>query len=112
MAADDAPLRNLWYMAGFAAAIVPGKLKHQVLLGEPVVFGRDRDGKPFALRDSCPHRGVPFSAGKMTADGTVECPYHGWRFGTDGVCKMIPSLVEGQGFDPGRIHARAYPVRE
>lgn len=112
MAADDAPLRNLWYMAGFAAAIVPGKLKHQVLLGEPVVFGRDRDGKTFALRDICPHRGVPFSAGKMTADGTVECPYHGWRFGTDGVCKMIPSLVEGQDFDPGRIHARAYPVRE
>ncbi len=112
MVTDDAPLRNLWYMAGFGAQLASGKLKHQVLLGEPVVFGRGRDGKAFALRDICPHRGVPFSAGKMMADGTVECPYHGWRFGTDGVCQMIPSLVEGQDFDPARIRARAYPVRE
>ena len=112
MAIDDAPPRNLWYMAGFAAQLAAGKLKHQILLDEPIVFGRDQNGKVFALRDSCPHRGVPFSAGKMMADDTVECPYHGWRFGADGVCKMIPSLVEGQDFDPGRIHARAYPVRE
>ena len=64
------------------------------------------------MRDICPHRGVPLSAGKILAENTVECPYHGWRFRRDGVCSAIPSLVEGQDMDPAKIRVRAYPVRE
>jgi nitrite reductase/ring-hydroxylating ferredoxin subunit len=71
-----------------------------------------RDGQAFAMRDICPHRGVPLSAGKILAENTVECPYHGWRFGRDGVCSAIPSLVEGQDLDPNKIRVRHYPLRE
>ncbi len=55
---------------------------------------------------------MPLSAGKTLADDTVQCPYHGWRFRGDGVCSAIPSLVEGQDLDPGKIKVRSYPVRE
>ena len=54
---------------------------------QPIVVGRTESGEAFALRDICPHRLVPLSAGKMKdTDGepTVECPYHGWVFHTDG----------------------------
>lgn len=112
MANDDAPLRNLWYMAEFARALKPGGLKRQMLLGEPVLLGRTKAGQAFALKDICPHRGVPLSSGKAMEDGTVECPYHGWRFKTDGVCSLIPSLVEGQDLDPAKIRVRSYPLRE
>ena len=112
MNADDAPLRNLWYMAGFATELKRGGLERKILLGEPVVLGRTRDGTAFALRDICPHRGVPLSAGRVMDDNAVECPYHGWRFRTDGVCSMIPSLVEGSEVDPGKIRVRAFPARE
>jgi len=105
-------LRDLWYMAALSSAVKPGALRRQILLGEPVLIGRTRAGEAFALRDICPHRGVPLSAGKMTAENTVECPYHGWRFRTDGVCSAIPSLVEGQDIEPGRIKVRVYPLRE
>ncbi|HEV7960475.1 MAG TPA: aromatic ring-hydroxylating dioxygenase subunit alpha, partial [Rhizomicrobium sp.] len=71
-----------------------------------------RDGEAFAMRDICPHRGVPLSAGKILPENSVECPYHGWRFARDGVCRAIPSLVEGQDLDPGKIHVKHYPVRE
>ncbi len=57
------------------------------ILGEPVVLGRDADGRAFALRDICPHRAVPLSAGRIVdnnGEQTVECPYHGWRYGTQG----------------------------
>ncbi len=105
-------LRDLWYMGEIASAIRPGKVTRRMLLGEPIVIGRMRDGTPFALRDICPHRGVPLSAGRVKDDATVECPYHGWRFKADGVCAAIPSLVEGQDMDPSRIRVRSYPIRE
>jgi phenylpropionate dioxygenase-like ring-hydroxylating dioxygenase large terminal subunit len=46
------------------------------------------------MRDICPHRAAPLSAGRLVASPTgptrVECPYHGWRFRTDGVCAADP----------------------
>ena len=111
-AGDGLYLRDLWYMAALAAPFRPGVMQRVMLLGEPLVIGRNRDGEIFALRDICPHRGVPLSAGTIKSDNSVECPYHGWRFRTDGVCSAIPSLVEGQDLDPGKIKVRAYPVQE
>jgi phenylpropionate dioxygenase-like ring-hydroxylating dioxygenase large terminal subunit len=105
-------LRNLWYRAAQASDIKPGRMFRRILLGEPVLLGRARSGEAFALRDICPHRGVPLSAGTICPDRTVECAYHGWRFATDGTCQSIPSLVEGQDLEPSRIRVRSYPVRE
>ncbi|MEI9994101.1 MAG: aromatic ring-hydroxylating dioxygenase subunit alpha [Rhizomicrobium sp.] len=114
-AAEAVPLflRDCWYMACLASKVgKAGSLRREMLLGEPVLVGRGRDGKVFALRDICPHRGVPLSAGKVLADNTVECPYHGWRFKQDGICSLIPSLVGGEVIEPDKIRVRAYPVRE
>lgn len=99
-------------MPALSASLKPGAMRREMLLGEPVLVGRMRDGTAFAMRDICPHRGVPLSAGKITAENTVECPYHGWRFRRDGVCSAIPSLVDGQEMDPEKIRVRSYPVQE
>ena len=101
-------LQDIWYFAGLVSDFrEPTRV---VVCGEPIVVGM-RDGKPWGLRDICPHRAAPLSEGRVKGD-TVECPYHGWRFGTaDGVCRVIPSLVEGQDVDPSRIRVRTYPVR-
>jgi phenylpropionate dioxygenase-like ring-hydroxylating dioxygenase large terminal subunit len=63
----------------------------RTLMGIPLVLFRDGEGKPAALLDRCPHRNVPLSMGEVV-DGTVQCAYHGWRFGGDGACRFIPSL--------------------
>jgi phenylpropionate dioxygenase-like ring-hydroxylating dioxygenase large terminal subunit len=112
MADDDIFLRNLWYMAGLAGPLKRGALRHVLLLGEPVAIGRTKDGQVFALRDICPHRGVPLSAGRVMEDATVECPYHGWRFKADGQCSLIPSLVGGEAIKAESVRVRAYPARE
>ena len=109
---DSLFLRDLWYVAALAASIPRSGMRREMLLDEPVVLGRMKNGQLFALRDICPHRGVPLSAGKILAENAVECPYHGWRFRHDGVCSAIPSLVDGQDLDPAKIRVRSYPVCE
>ncbi len=109
-------LRDLWYMPALASSLRSGEMRREMLLGEPVVLGRLKSGEVFALRDICPHRGVPLSAGRILdengAEGSVECSYHGWRFKRDGACSKIPSLTGEEGLDIEKIRVRAYPVRE
>jgi phenylpropionate dioxygenase-like ring-hydroxylating dioxygenase large terminal subunit len=106
-----APLRECWYYAAPGHLLRRGGLLARVMLGEPVLLGRDHDGSVFALRDICPHRGMPLSAGSF--DGSeIECCYHGWRFARDGRCTAIPSLVEAQRFDLGTVSVPRYEARE
>ncbi len=107
----SAPLREAWYYAAPSRRLKRRAMLAKVMLGEPILIGRDAAGALFALRDLCPHRGMRLSAGRF--DGhRVECCYHGWQFDTSGRCTLIPSLVPGQAFDPGRIHTRSYPACE
>ncbi|MBU1378991.1 MAG: aromatic ring-hydroxylating dioxygenase subunit alpha [Alphaproteobacteria bacterium] len=109
-------LTDTWYFASLSGDLKPGKLNHIELLGEPVALGRGRGGQLFALRDVCPHRAAPLSAGRFHQDAlgveTVACPYHGWRFRADGACAAIPSLTADQAMDVARIQVRRYPVAE
>ncbi len=111
MAQEPSFLRNIWYYAMPSARLPRGGMVPRLLLGEPVVFCRQEDGSIFALRDVCPHRGIPLSCGKLT-EGKVECCYHGWRFNAAGHCTDIPSLTGHENITPGNIQVRAYPVQE
>jgi phenylpropionate dioxygenase-like ring-hydroxylating dioxygenase large terminal subunit len=109
--ASDLFLRGLWYVAAASRDVGQGKAIHRTLLGEPVLIGRDTAGTVFALRDTCPHRGTLLSRG--TFDGSeVECPYHGWRFATDGQCTAIPSQRDGQKPQAADIRTGTYTVQE
>ncbi len=107
---DQTLLRPCWYVALPAGQLKAGAMKPLTILGEQILFGRDRAGKVFALKDFCPHRGMPLRYG--TFDGCeVECCYHGWRFNTQGACTSIPSLVEEK-TDIARIKTGTYPCAE
>src|SRR3954462_9661455 len=104
-------LKNLWYLAFHSSFLKKDKLKAKQIAGERIVFGRDANGKPFALRDNCPHRGVPLSEGWFNGT-TIQCCYHDWQFNTDGVCKNIPAITPGSAIDFSKIKVFQYPVRE
>ena len=106
-----APLREAWYYAAPSRRLGRGRTLPLTMLGEPVLLGRGRDGSVFALRNICPHRGMPLSAGTFDGD-EIECCYHGWRFAPDGGCTAIPSLAAGQRFDLSLASVPRYPVRE
>lgn len=105
-------VKDIWYFAGVSGDVKTGQLIRTEIAGEPITLGRKRDGSVFALRDVCPHWAAPLSAGRIV-DDMVECPYHGWRFGTEnGQCKSIPALTSDSDIDPGKIKVRHYPARE
>src|SRR6478736_7379303 len=104
-------LKNVWYLAFHGSFLKKGKLKSKEIAGEKIVFGRDSKGHPFALRDNCPHRGIPISYGWFDGD-TIQCCYHGWEFGCDGACKNIPAIAPESGIDFSKIKIFKYPVQE
>ena len=104
-------LTNLWYMACLANSLKPGAMRRELLCGEPVLLAREKAGKVFALRDICPHRAAPLSAGRFR-NGDVECPYHGWRFTPEGRCSHIPSVLQDQQIEISGIRVRSYPCVE
>lgn len=104
-------LRNVWYVALTSSELKKNKMQSRMILGEPVVFYRNSKGEAAALKDICPHRGIPLSYGRVIND-EVECPYHGWKFNQNGVCTEIPSLCEGQELDCRKIKVRGYPIKE
>jgi phenylpropionate dioxygenase-like ring-hydroxylating dioxygenase large terminal subunit len=109
---DAGFLWDFWYPALRSEEIRGKKLVTGMLLEVPLVLGRTSDGRAFAMRDSCPHRGIPLSYGHF--DGTtVECSYHGWRFdGCTGQCVEIPSLTSQDKLKVDRVFAGHYPCEE
>ena len=115
-AAQPGPAAELifgdWYPALRSGSLRPGKTRTALLLGVPLLLGRKRDGSLFAMRDLCPHRGIPLSAGWFDGE-QVQCKYHGWKFEPcSGQCTEIPSLTGFDVLQPTKIYATSYPCRE
>ena len=114
-AKDGPPAEMLfgdWYPALRAGSLGKGETAVTMLLGIPMLLGRKSDGALFAMRDLCPHRGIPLSAGWFDGE-TVQCKYHGWRFEPcSGRCEEIPSLTSHDGLEPTKIYANSFPVAE
>jgi phenylpropionate dioxygenase-like ring-hydroxylating dioxygenase large terminal subunit len=109
---DSRMLHGFWYRALPRDRVRRNRLEKAMLLEIPLVLGRDRQGRPFALQDACPHRGMPLSCGRF--DGAqLECSYHGWRFDAhSGQCQLIPSLTTDQKLRVDRVYAGSYVCEE
>lgn len=101
-----------WYPAMRSDRLRGQQTATTMLLGIPMLLGRTRAKKLFAMRDSCPHRGIPLSCGWFDMS-RVTCKYHGWQFDpVSGQCTNIPSLTPQDSLDCGRIYATAFPCEE
>jgi phenylpropionate dioxygenase-like ring-hydroxylating dioxygenase large terminal subunit len=105
---EPPPVPNGWYAAASSQELGAGDVLSFVAVERELVAFRGDDGAAHVLDAHCPHMGAHLGGGTVEGD-ELQCPYHGWRFGGDGVCTQIP-------YSPGRIPARAcvrsYPTHE
>jgi phenylpropionate dioxygenase-like ring-hydroxylating dioxygenase large terminal subunit len=100
---------NFWYPVCRSTELTAQAPLRVDLMGLRFVAFRDRQGHAAVLSDTCIHRGGALGLGKVQGD-CIECPYHGWQFGADGRCRLIPTL--GGAAPPARAKVDGYPVEE
>ncbi|MGQ7885501.1 Rieske 2Fe-2S domain-containing protein [Paenibacillus sp. WC2504] len=97
-----------WYAVAWSKDLDKIPIKRR-LLGKDLVLYRDRALNVIAMHAYCPHRGADLSLGSCR-DGQLVCPYHAWRFDTDGRCIDIPAHPNRP--IPAFAHTFTYPVTE
>jgi phenylpropionate dioxygenase-like ring-hydroxylating dioxygenase large terminal subunit len=106
---SSSALADSWHPVARSVEVVAQPVA-VTLLGRDVVLWRTQSGAVFAAPDRCPHREAPLSIGSV-ANGCLTCAYHGWTYGDDGHCVLVPSASEGVP-PPPRAHLTAYGCEE
>lgn len=111
------PFARGWYMIG-AASEASSKPSAQRFFGKDLVLYRGESGKAYMVDAYCPHMGAHLAKnntsyivldGEQVQGESIRCPFHGWRFGTDGQCNHIPY---SENFIPKAAKIRHYPLEE
>jgi nitrite reductase/ring-hydroxylating ferredoxin subunit len=92
--------------AGFVAVasvgdVPPGWVLKVVAGGREVALA-NRDGRFYAVDNSCTHAGGPLAHNRLSPDCTIECPWHNSVFDV-----RTGEVVSG----PARKPAKTYPVQ-
>lgn len=78
-----------WHCLGVAKDYLEGKPHGVEAFGTKLVVFADSHGDLKVLDGYCRHMGGDLSEGTVKGD-EVACPFHDWRWGGDGRCKLVP----------------------
>lgn len=83
-----------WQPLSLSSHLDAAAPRGRMVAGRRYALFRDLAGAPRVLEDRCAHRKAPLSLGRITPEGWLECPYHGWSYsGENGDCLRIPNLA-------------------
>ena len=97
-----------WYQVAYSDELDAGEVRGLRAFGRDLVLFRGEDGGVGLLDAYCPHLGAHLAEGGSVAGASLECPFHGWRWGADGACTGIPYAKR----IPQGARALSYPVEE
>src|SRR5277367_4223353 len=84
-----------WLFVGHESQIPkPGDFFVSGMGEESVILCRDRAGEIHVFLNSCRHRGMKVCRYDEGSTPVFTCPYHGWRYGTDGKLVGVPYFRE------------------
>lgn len=79
-----------WFPIGWSADIEVGEVKPIHYFGREMVMFRTESGELTVLDAYCQHLGAHMGHGGVVKGECIQCPWHGWHWGTDGVNAKIP----------------------
>lgn len=91
-------LAACWQPLAYSKDVADGSIYSARLLDLDLIAYRFA-GDVVVARDLCVHRGTPLSLGRVE-NGELVCAYHGWHYGRDGRCTLIPSFQAGHAIPP------------
>src|SRR4051794_34099019 len=104
-------MRRYWHAIAASSQLRVGTVRSVKLLGEKLVLFRTSENQFIGLVDEqCPHRATSLSCSLVDHEGII-CPYHGWKFGSNGDCLHIPSEPNNKKLLE-RAKIKSYPVAE
>ncbi len=97
-----------WFMLSLSRDLSRGEVRTRRLAGRDVVLFRTESGQAVAVDPHCPHMGAHLGKGGCVKGESLQCPFHAFRFGTDGKC-----VATGYGTPPPpKMRVASYPVHE
>jgi len=97
-----------WYLVCWSADLGPGEVMPLRYFARDFVLFRTESGEPKLLDAHCPHLGAHLGYGGRVEGDEVICPFHGWRFSSEGRCTAVPYASR----IPPRAAIRSYAVSE
>lgn len=76
-----------WYL--FCDSRQLNKPHSKPMLGQQLVGFRTQGGKIAVMAAHCSHMGADLGCGTVIGE-SIQCPFHNWKYGVDGVCTHIP----------------------
>jgi len=95
-----------WYLFCESGKLRQGPVSQQIL-GRRLVAFRTASGRAAVMDARCAHLGADLGFGTVVGE-TIQCPFHNWRYGCDGVCAAVPGLAQ----PPPFARLQTYPVVE
>jgi nitrite reductase/ring-hydroxylating ferredoxin subunit len=99
---------NGWFHVAWSDDLAPGEVRPLEAFGHPLVLMRDEAGTARVFDAFCPHLGAHLGVGGKVVDGTLRCPFHGWRFDGEGACVDVPYARK----IPSKARLRPWPALE
>ena len=88
-----------WLWIGRAAELAePGRYITAAPAGFPLFVRRAEDGSLRAFHNVCRHRASRLLTASSGRCDTIQCPYHGWRYRSDGALDHAPLFGEAADF--------------
>ncbi|KAJ2941909.1 hypothetical protein O0L34_g10724 [Tuta absoluta] len=86
------PYPNGWFSVAESGNVTAGGVLAVDALGQNLCVYRGEDGVARCVDAYCPHLGAHLAIHGAVSGDCIECPFHKWRFGADGVLVSVPGI--------------------
>src|SRR5690349_24772228 len=80
-----------WFQVVWSDELEAGSIKPIHYFGRDLIAYRTEDGRAVVMAAHCPHMGAHIGYGGWVEGCDVVCPFHGWKWASNGLNLDVPS---------------------